>query len=334
MLLPRHLWAGDWEADSESARQAAAQRRTEGADADAIDESPAAAEAIAAAPRRQRRVPKVVPIALAGAALAAGAFGVGTLVGGGEETKPLEASSAAITPQKGQTRAGAVYAAASPAVVSIKTGSGAGTGFLVDDGTIVTNAHVVSTSDQVEVRFGTETNSIDGTVRGTDPSSDLAVVRIDPQDAPNGVKPLRLADSRNVRVGDVAIAIGNPFGLDRTATEGIVSGTGRQIQAPNGFSIDAVIQTDAPINPGNSGGPLLDDSGRVIGVNSQIETAGSQGNVGIGFAVPSNAVRQVVPVLSRGGTVKRAYLGLTSGPASSSSASGARVETPGLRRTG
>ena len=99
----------------------------------------------------------------------------------------------------------------------------------------------------------------------------------------------------------MAIAIGNPFGLDRTATEGIVSGLGRSIQAPNGFSIDDVIQTDAPINPGNSGGPLLDDAGHVIGVNSQIATARRrQGNVGIGFAVPSNTVRQVVPISSAG----------------------------------
>src|SRR5439155_13631783 len=120
-----------------------------------------------------------------------------------------------------------------------------------------------------------------------------------------------LADSRSVQIGDTAIAIGNPFGLDRTATEGIVSGLGRRIQAPNGFEIDQAIQTDAPINPGNSGGPLLDDSGRVIGVNSQIETGGSSnGNVGIGFAVPSNTVRQVVPVLEQGKSVEHAFLGV------------------------
>ena len=99
-----------------------------------------------------------------------------------------------------------------------------------------------------------------------------------------------------MQVGDSAIAIGYPLGLDRTVTAGIVSGLGREIQAPNGFSIDKVIQTDAPINPGNSGGPLLDAKGRVIGVNSQIATDGaSQGNVGIGFAIPSNTVRQIVP---------------------------------------
>jgi S1-C subfamily serine protease len=132
-----------------------------------------------------------------------------------------------------------------------------------------------------------------------------------------------------VQVGDTAIAIGNPFGLDRTATEGIVSGIGRSITAPNGFSIDQVIQTDAPINPGNSGGPLLDDTGRVMGVNSQIATAGnSQGNVGIGFAVPSNTVREVVPRLERGDKIARPYLGVeTTDPTDPNAPPGAEVKT-------
>jgi putative serine protease PepD len=116
-----------------------------------------------------------------------------------------------------------------------------------------------------------------------------------------------------VRIGDPATAIGNPCGLDRTATEGIVSAVGRHIEAPNGFEIDSVIQTDAPINPGNSGGPLLDSSAHVIGVNSQIATGGgSNGNVGIGFAIPSNTVRSVVPQLEQDQLVKHAYLGLSS----------------------
>jgi putative serine protease PepD len=115
----------------------------------------------------------------------------------------------------------------------------------------------------------------------------------------------------------MVIAIGNPFDLDRTATEGIVSALGRDIEAPNHYTINNVIQTDAPINPGNSGGPLLDDSAHVIGVNSQIATSGtSQGNLGIGFAVPANTVRQVIPILEKGGTIKRAYLGVQTQPAS------------------
>jgi putative serine protease PepD len=126
------------------------------------------------------------------------------------------------------------------------------------------------------------------------------------------LKALPLADSRKVQVGDAVVAIGHPFGLERTTTAGIVSGLERQIQAPNGFEIDKVIQTDAAINPGNSGGPLLDARGRVIGVNSQIATGGSgRGNVGVGFAVPSNTVREVLPALSRGQRIDRPFLGVT-----------------------
>ena len=210
-----------------------------------------------------------------------------------------------------------VYAAASPSVVSVRAGSGSGTGFLVDgDGTIVTNAHVVGDNQQVQVRFNDDGPLHDARVLGVDASTDLAAIQVD-DGAAEGVRPLELADSADVQVGDAAVAIGYPLGLDRTATAGIVSGLERQIQAPNGFSIDRVIQTDAPINPGNSGGPLLNASGEVIGVNSQIATAGgSGGSVGIGFAVPANTVRDVLPELKRGATPEHAYLGLSTSPAS------------------
>jgi putative serine protease PepD len=138
---------------------------------------------------------------------------------------------------------------------------------------------------------------------------------------------LRLADSDDVRVGDSVVAIGHPFGLDRTATAGIVSGVGREIRAPDGFQIDEAIQTDAPINPGNSGGPLLDIRGRVVGVNAQIATAGNRGNVGIGFAVPANTVRDIVPRLSRGEPIVRPYLGVTTAPAPQGAA--IQAVTPG-----
>ena len=147
---------------------------------------------------------------------------------------------------------------------------------------------------------------------GVDRSSDLAVIKVD---AGRALKPLALADSSAVRTGELAVAIGSPFGLSQTTTAGIVSGTGRHIEAPDGFQIDSVIQTDAPINPGNSGGPLLDAKGRVIGVNSQIASQ-SGGSVGIGFAVPSNTVRDVIPRLERGETIKRAYLGVSTAPGS------------------
>jgi putative serine protease PepD len=192
--------------------------------------------------------------------------------------------------------------------------AGGGTGFVVrSDGTIVTNAHVVGGADSAQVRFNDTGRMVEADVLGTDPSSDLAVLRVDPGTV-GSLRSLRLADSDEVRVGDPVVAIGHPFGLDRTATAGIVSGVGREIRAPNGFQIEEAIQTDAPINPGNSGGPLLDARGRVVGVNSQIATAGTPGNVGIGFAVPSNTVREVLPRLSRGERIIRPYLGVTTTP--------------------
>ena len=223
-----------------------------------------------------------------------------------------------------------VYAAASPSVVSVRQQGGSGTGFLVDsDGTIVTNAHVVGDASQVQVRFEDDGQLHDARVLGVDESTDLAVIQVDAS-AARGVAPLELADSDNVQVGDQAVAIGYPLGLDRTATAGIVSGLGREIQAPNGFSIDEVIQTDAPINPGNSGGPLINASGQVIGVNSQIATAGgSQGNVGIGFAVPANTLADVLPQLRQGATPEHAFLGLQTTPASGGGAQVAEATAGG-----
>jgi S1-C subfamily serine protease len=203
-----------------------------------------------------------------------------------------------------------VYAAVSPSVVSVRTESGSGTGFLVKgDGTIVTNAHVVGDSSQVKVRFDDKGELVDAQVLSVDTSTDLAALKV--ESVPDGVQPLKLADSDQVQVGDTAVAIGYPLGLDRTATAGIVSGLERQISAPNGFSIDKVIQTDAAVNPGNSGGPLLNARGEVIGVNSQIATAGGgEGNVGIAFAIPVNTVKEVLPALESGNAPEHAYLGL------------------------
>jgi S1-C subfamily serine protease len=189
-------------------------------------------------------------------------------------------------------------------------GLATGSGFVVDSsGDILTNAHVIEGASRVTVQF--ENNkTADAKVVGKDTSTDIALLKV----SADGVTlhPLQLGDSSDVQVGDPTIAIGNPFGLDRTLTTGVVSALQRRIDAPNGFSIDHVIQTDAAINPGNSGGPLLDAAGRVIGINSQIATGSSSGgNVGIGFAVPINTAKRVVPQLKRSGTVKRAYLGVT-----------------------
>jgi S1-C subfamily serine protease len=189
-------------------------------------------------------------------------------------------------------------------------GDATGSGFVVDkDGYIVTNAHVVQGADSVDVSFDENGDSVPADVKGVDTSADLAVLKVDPSKVKN-LTPIPLGDSSKAQVGDPVIAVGNPFGLSRTVTTGIVSGLQRQIQAPNGFTISNVIQTDASINPGNSGGPLLDANGRVIGINSQIATGGGQGSVGIGFAVPINTAKKLLPDLKAGETVQRAYLGV------------------------
>jgi S1-C subfamily serine protease len=192
---------------------------------------------------------------------------------------------------------------------SISTGSG----FLVDPrGYILTNYHVIEGAEKlngVSVQFEDNVTR-QAVVVGQDPDNDLALLKVDMNGVPR-VQPLALGDSTTVQVGDPTLAIGNPFGLDRTLTSGIVSALQRQIQAPDGFSIDNVIQTDAPINPGNSGGPLIDATGRVIGINSQIVTApnGGNGNVGIAFAVPINTAKELLPRLERGRPIAVAWLG-------------------------
>jgi S1-C subfamily serine protease len=337
---PRHLWTGDWRTASHENDEALAEHerlRPPPEDPLAEPHPAPASSADAADDRRSRLRSAPFAIGLAIAVIAAAALFASSLIGGGDggnktAAQPPDAlpavGSKPLQPRKGQTVAGAIYEAASPAVVSIRTSQGSGTGFLVgSDGTIVTNDHVVESNQRVIVRFGTDGGQIDADVLGADPSSDLAVLSIPKSSIPKDTKPLQFADSRNVRVGDMVLAIGNPFNLDRTATEGIVSALGRDIEAPNHYTINNVIQTDAPINPGNSGGPLLDDSAHVIGVNSQIATGGAgTGNVGIGFAVPSNTVRQVVPILKKGGTIKRAYLGVQTGPPANGG-SGAQISS-------
>jgi putative serine protease PepD len=186
-------------------------------------------------------------------------------------------------------------------------GNQQGSGFVFDaEGRIVTNYHVVQNAQSVSVTYP-DGREVDADVVGTDPSTDLAV--LDPEEDVD-VEPLELADSDQVEVGDPVLAIGSPFGLAGTVTSGIVSALDRTIESPADFGIEGAIQTDAAINSGNSGGPLLDANGRVIGVNTQIQSA-TGGNVGIGYAVPSNTVREIAQELIQDGEADHAYLGVT-----------------------
>jgi S1-C subfamily serine protease len=271
-------------------------------------------------------------LALIVAALLGGgaAVGIGSLVWDGGRTTTVvregsdDEGSAVASFSGGQTAGtvAKVYRDAAPGVVQVTSNVASedpffgeqraqslGSGFVLDkDGHIITNYHVIQGANEVFVNFSGE-DRIKARIVGADASTDIAVLKIDAHR--RALTPLPLGSSDTVRVGDAVIAIGNPFGLSRTATAGIVSALQRQIQAPSGFTIDKVIQTDAAINRGNSGGPLLNAGGRVIGVNTQIETGGtSEGNVGIGFAVPVNTVREVASEIMEHGRVDHPYLGV------------------------
>jgi putative serine protease PepD len=236
------------------------------------------------------------------------AFGAGVAVVGqltDDPATPAPRSSGADTQLVSDTgTAKQVYDGAKDAVAFIAAasaqGQGTGSGFVVDsDGLIVTNAHVVEGASEVAVKIGTDGEQLPAEIVGFDLSQDLALLDVDAEDLPT----LQLGDSDGVEVGDTTYAIGNPYGLDHTFTSGIVSALDRDLQAPDGATISGAIQTDAAINPGNSGGPLLDESGKVIGVNSQIATGGNEqgGNVGIGFAIPAETVSQFVEDARSGG---------------------------------
>jgi S1-C subfamily serine protease len=275
-------------------------------------------------------------VALIATAAAGGAVAVGgvALLGGLEGdttvvTETVEAQSSGATRSSGRSLTiNEIYERAGSGVIQITSTSdpafaigpaGApsqralGSGFVVDKaGHVVTNFHVIEGADQIRVSFSNR-DTVEAKLVGTDPSTDLALLQVDTSSS--ALTPLPLGNSDRVRVGDQVVAIGNPFGLDRTVTFGIVSALQRMIQAPNTFLIDEVIQTDAPINQGNSGGPLLSMHGQVIGVNTQIKTGEiGTGNVGIGFAVPSNTVKNVVAQLLRTGRVEHAYLGISGQP--------------------
>ena len=265
---------------------------------------------------------------LGGGVALGGAAAVGALDTDGSTTVVEQTSAAPSTVPavagKGLT-VNEIYKRMGPGVVQITSTIGAststdgqfqessqalGSGFVLDkEGHIVTNYHVIDGATSIEVRFSND-DTLKATLVGSDPSTDVALLKVEAN--ADALTPLSLADSTRVEVGDPVVAIGNPFGLERTVTTGIVSALQRAVKAPNGYSIDHVIQTDAAINHGNSGGPLLNTLGAVIGINSQIETGGSgDGNVGIGFAVPSNTVKSVIDQLLASGKVDHAYLGVS-----------------------
>ena len=241
-------------------------------------------------------------------------------VGSGSRVGLREGRSEALTPHEVYKRvsAGVVFVRAEvvqdvPSPFDLpderQPSSATGSGFVIDRrGRILTNYHVVAGASSVSVSFE-DKRTVPARIVGTDPSKDIALLKMNPK--AHRAQPLKLGRSSRVRVGDPVLALGNPFGFDRTLTSGIVSALQRQIAAPNGFTIDDVIQTDAAINPGNSGGPLLDGAGRVIGINSQIATGGEgQGSVGIGFAVPIDTARKDLRGLESKGRIERPWVGI------------------------
>ncbi len=227
---------------------------------------------------------------------------------------PPDAEAAPFNELQGNAQSSVrqVYTRDGPGVVSVdvasEVGPGGGSGFVLDDnGHIVTNQHVVEAADGVSVKFANGSRK-EAEVVGEDPSTDLAIIKVD---APEGsLKPLKLGDSDALKVGEPVIAIGNPLNVGISVTTGIVSGVGRPIKAPNNYTISGAVQTDAAINPGNSGGPLLNSQGTVVGVNSQIisETGSFQG---VGFAIPSNTVKNVVDQIITGGDVEHGFIGVS-----------------------
>jgi putative serine protease PepD len=265
--------------------------------------------------------------ALLGAGVAAAAaIAVGS--GGGSATPPpLSANVAENATSFGARRAVAstalsaseIYRQSKPGVVAIRaatsTGGDEGTGIVLnDEGLIVTNDHVVAGAIRLTVAVnGSSSAARTATLVGEEADDDLALIKVDPTGL--GLKPLALASAKTVQVGDAVYAIGSPYGLEGTLTRGIVSALGRTISAPDGENITGAIQTDAALNPGNSGGPLLNDHGRVIGVNSQIASEassvgrGQPGSTGVGFAISSDTVAQAVKKIQSGDGVSAASAG-------------------------
>jgi putative serine protease PepD len=282
--------------------------------------------------------PLLIAAVVGGGAALAGAEVTGALDDESStvQTIETEASAPAAFAESKRLSISDIYGQSAPGVVQITTTSvrtvepdpflnpfgfpeqqqqrALGSGFVIDKaGHIVTNYHVVEDAQKIEVGFSNR-DSVKARVVGRDPSTDLAVLKVDVDS--RALTPLRLGNSDRLRVGDSVVAIGNPLGLERSVTAGIVSALHRPLTAPNQFTIDNVIQTDAAINSGNSGGPLIAANGRVIGVNTAIATGNTPagGNIGIGFAVPVNTVRDVASQLIDSGRVEHAFLAVVAQP--------------------
>jgi putative serine protease PepD len=287
-------------------------------------------------PARRLRPTLTGPLArTAAVALAAAAVGAGAVAAIDVATEPSGAApttAAQDTPVAETTGTAngsavdwsSIYARRRGGVVSITTSgrlTAGGTGVVIDDeGHILTNEHVISGASAVTVELATG-RTAQATVLGTDPSTDLALLQVDVP--ASELEPIPLGDSSELAVGDPVLAIGDPFGYEGSASAGIVSGLGRTIEAPNGFSINGAIQTDAAVNYGNSGGALLNAAAELIGIPAQIAASGVNGNVGVAFAVPIDTAKEVVAALSEGGEVEHAWLGVSTEDAPSQG--GARV---------
>jgi len=260
--------------------------------------------------------------ALIGGIVVAAAMLIFDIGDGGGDTQTVVEQSPVLVDDSGRAAKGAmtpraIYKRDAPGVVFVRAKSSSplgdqssGSGFVIGrGGSNVTNAHVVGDAKTVTVKFS-DAKVATAKVAGADLSTDLALLLVEPKGL--DLHALKLGSAKDVQVGDPALAIGNPFGLERTLTTGVISAIGRQIPSlQEGFDIGNAIQTDAAINPGNSGGPLLDGLGRVIGVNSQIETGGTaRGFIGVGFAVSVDTLKEVIPRLRREGSIERAYLGV------------------------
>jgi putative serine protease PepD len=273
---------------------------------------------------KSRRLVRVAAPLVAAAAIGAGAAVAVDSSTGGHSAAPAATSSSIATPAALAKTLSAeqIYDKTSSGVVELDVNAttdnsfgfsqqeqGEGSGFVIDkQGHIITNDHVVQGANSITVKFQ-DGSTAKATVVGADPSTDVAVVKVNVSSSK--LHPLTLADSSDVEPGQGVVAIGSPFGLEGTITAGIVSAINRTIQSPDGSNISGVIQTDAAINKGNSGGPLLNADGEVIGINSQIEGGDTGGNVGVGFAVPINTARQVATQLIAGGKVEHAFLGVS-----------------------